>query len=51
MGLICYCFSYTEKDIVKDCRNNGGNSIILKRIEEAKKNYTCQCETKHPQKR
>jgi len=49
--LICYCFEYTEDDIINDFRNNHGKSAILERITEARKNNTCQCDDKHPEKR
>ncbi len=51
MKKICYCFGYTEEDIIKDCMENNGDSAILKQIKEAKENNTCECETKHPQKK
>ncbi|MFH1662377.1 MAG: hypothetical protein ABH934_00405 [Chloroflexota bacterium] len=51
MELICYCFGYTERDIIDDYIKNNGSSTILKRIAAAKKNNTCECEVKHPQKR
>ena len=49
--LICYCFEYTEDDIINDFRNNHGKSAILERITQARKNNTCQCDDKHPEKR
>ena len=48
---ICYCFSYTYADIAADVLQHGGQSPIMDRITEAKKNLTCQCDIKHPEKR
>jgi len=49
--LICYCFEYTEDDIINDFKKNLGKSAILERITEARRNNTCQCDDKHPEKR
>jgi hypothetical protein len=49
--LICYCFGYSQADIVDDVARHHGRSTILERIAEAKKNGTCQCDTKNPKKR
>jgi len=49
--LICYCFEYTEEDIINDFTKNHGKSAILERITEARKNNTCRCDDKHPEKR
>jgi hypothetical protein len=51
LNLICYCFGYSEADIIDDVLKNQGHSSILDRIAEAKKNQACQCEIKNPQKR
>jgi hypothetical protein len=48
---ICYCFAYSEADIVDDVLKNHGQSPILERIAEAKRTLTCQCGDKHPEKR
>lgn len=48
---VCYCFGYSEEDIRNDFRNNNGRSTILARITEARKNNTCRCDEKHPEKR
>ena len=48
--LICYCFEYTESDIVADFKMNGKSSI-LENISEAGLNNTCQCDDKHPENR
>ena len=49
--LICYCYGYTETDIIADYVKNKGRSSILAQITEARKNKTCQCDDKHPEKR
>ncbi|MFC1943878.1 hypothetical protein ACFLWO_04825 [Chloroflexota bacterium] len=49
--LICYCFKYTEADIINDFKTNSGKSSILEKITEARKSNTCQCDDKHPEKR
>ena len=49
--LLCYCFEYTEEDIINDLEANHGKSSILVRIAEAKRTNTCQCDDKHPEPR
>ena len=49
--MICYCFGYTEADIIADVLNNHGRSTILERATEAIRSLTCQCDDKHPEKR
>lgn len=49
--LICYCFGYSEEDIVRDVLENNGMSTILTRIAIEKKNGTCRCKYNHPQGR
>ncbi|MFC2044731.1 hypothetical protein ACFLT8_06040 [Chloroflexota bacterium] len=49
--LICYCFQYTELDIINDFKTNNGKSSILAGITEARIRHTCQCDDKHPEKR
>jgi len=51
MKLICYCHGYTEADIIADVKRNKGESSIMRQIIEARKNNTCQCDEKHPEKR
>jgi len=46
--LICYCFGYSEEDIVKDVLEHEGTSLILERILYEKKKGTCRCGTTHP---
>ena len=48
--LICYCFNYTEEDIENDFIKNG-ESTIMARIMNEKKNGHCQCESKNPKGR
>lgn len=50
-NLICYCFGYTEEDIVRDIRANNGKASILERILLEKKNGTCNCKVNHPEVR
>jgi len=49
--LICYCFGYSEEDIVRDVLENNGNSLILERIMTEKKSGTCNCKFNHPEGR
>lgn len=46
--LICYCFGYSEEDIIRDAIENSGSSSILERILNEKKKGTCRCGTTHP---
>lgn len=50
-NLICYCFGYTEEDIIGDVRENNGTSLILQRIMSEKKQGTCNCAVNHPLQR
>jgi hypothetical protein len=47
-NLICYCFEYSEEDIIRDVRENRGTSSILGRIVNEKKKGSCRCDTTHP---
>ncbi len=49
--IICYCFCYSEADIVEDVLKNQGQSLILERVAEARRTLTCQCDDRHPEKR
>jgi len=49
--LICYCFGYSEEDIIRDVRENNGTSSILDRILGEKKKGTCNCKSNHPEGR
>jgi hypothetical protein len=46
--MICYCFEYTELDIRNEVFQNNGQSPLLDRIIEARKQGTCQCDIKNP---
>lgn len=50
-GLICYCFGYSEADIIKDVLENKGTSSILNRILSEKKQGSCNCKYSHPESR
>ncbi|MBW1998011.1 MAG: hypothetical protein JRJ29_08630 [Deltaproteobacteria bacterium] len=45
--IICYCFGYTEQDIIEDYVENG-RSLIMERILAEKKNGECDCSHKNP---
>jgi hypothetical protein len=45
---ICYCFGYSEEDIIKDVMVNRIVSTILERIVNEKKKGRCNCKTNHP---
>lgn len=45
---ICYCFGYSDDDIIKDVLANRGVSTILERIVNEKKKGGCNCGTNHP---
>lgn len=49
--LVCYCFGYSEEDIIRDVRNNNGTSLILQRISAEKKKGACNCAVNHPLRR
>lgn len=49
--LICYCFNYTESDLIKDVEQNRGRSLILEKIVEEKQQGNCRCQTEHPEGR
>jgi hypothetical protein len=48
---VCYCFGYTDADIIADVKANNGRSVMLESIAKAKREHICECETKHPEKR
>ncbi len=48
---VCYCFGYSEEDVIRDVLKNNGNSSILDRILNEKKKGGCHCSTNHPQGR
>jgi hypothetical protein len=45
---VCYCFGYSEADIIKDVLANRGVSTILEIIVNEKKKGGCHCGTNHP---
>jgi hypothetical protein len=45
---VCYCFGYSDEDIIKDVLANKGVSTILERIVNEKKMSGCNCGTNHP---
>jgi hypothetical protein len=45
--LICYCFEYTDEDIRHDFIKHG-RSMIMEKIQAAKKMGACQCAAKNP---
>ena len=49
-NLICYCFGYTAEDIRQDLTVNG-RSLLMEKIEAAKKFGSCQCALKNPKGR
>ncbi|MBS1113191.1 MAG: hypothetical protein H6Q92_954 [Nitrospirae bacterium] len=49
--LICYCFGYSEEDIIRDVNENKGRSSILEKIVNEKKLGACRCVTTHPLRR
>lgn len=49
--MICYCFSYTEQDIVDDVIQHGGRSTIMERIAGEKKAGQCRCKETNPKGR
>ncbi|HOJ52092.1 MAG TPA: hypothetical protein PLT64_06825 [Syntrophales bacterium] len=48
--LICYCFSFTKRDIEEDYLNHG-YSTIEEKIAAEKKRGHCDCTHKHPEGR
>ena len=50
-NLICYCFGYSEEDIIRDVRENKGASTILEKILNEKKKGACNCKFNHPEGR
>jgi hypothetical protein len=48
--MVCYCFGYTEADIVQDMAAHGA-SRIMKKIVAEKKAGGCDCARKNPRGR
>ncbi len=49
--MICYCFSYTDQDIIDDIKKNNGRSLILERIKSEKNAGNCRCKETNPKGR
>ena len=49
--LICYCFGYSEEDIIRDVLENKGASSVLERILNEKNKGTCNCKYNNPEGR
>ncbi|MDZ7580483.1 MAG: hypothetical protein U5R30_07660 [Deltaproteobacteria bacterium] len=49
-NLICYCFGYSAEDVRQDFIRNGC-SLIMEKIQAAKRLGGCQCAVKNPQGR
>jgi len=49
--VICYCFGYTEEDIIRDVMENNGTSLIVERILSDKQKGACNCKNNHPEGR
>jgi len=47
---ICYCFEFTRQDIEEDIGQNG-RSLIMEKIQAAKKFGNCRCTEKNPKGR
>jgi hypothetical protein len=50
-NLICYCFGFSEEDIIRDVFENRGISSIVERILSEKKKGACNCKFNHPEGR
>ncbi len=46
--LVCYCFGYSEEEIIRDVLVNNGFSSVLERILNEKTKGTCHCAANHP---
>ena len=51
VNLVCYCFNYSEEDIINDIRENKGTSTIMEKILSEKKRGRCSCSDTHPKGR
>ena len=47
---ICYCFNYTDEDIVRDVKTNG-KSLIMEQIAGEKRDGGCHCSETNPKGR
>ncbi len=50
-NLICYCFGYSEGEIIRDVEENRGTSAIMEKILSQKKKGACNCNYHHPEGR
>jgi len=48
--IICYCFNYSDEDIIADFIANG-KSAILKKVMSSKAEQKCDCHLKNPKGR
>ncbi len=48
---ICFCFGYTDKDIIEDVRKHHGKSSILEKIKVEKARGKCRCAELNPKGR
>ena len=49
-NLICYCFDYSADDIREDLEKNGESTIMLRIVNE-KKEGMCRCKSNNPKGR
>ncbi len=49
--LVCYCFGYSQEDIIKDMDEHQGESTILAGIIRKKQQGACNCSENHPEHR
>jgi hypothetical protein len=47
-NLICYCFGYSEEDIIRDLKENRGISSVMEKILNEKKKGPCNCRINNP---
>lgn len=48
---ICFCFGYTDEDIIEDVRKHNGESTILEKIKGEKAKGRCNCANLNPKGR
>ncbi len=46
--MICFCFNYSEDNIINDVIAGNGDSSIMKRIITEKKAGNCRCKENNP---
>ena len=47
---VCYCYNYSDDDIIRDVLFNKGRSTIEQKIGVEKAAGRCRCEIKNPKK-